>query len=111
MDSREKNFSAIGVPGGHRTALLPPLGVLFLAQGSFSFSVSSTSLSVDGQHDFAVRAFAQELQHLEVLRRVHCCQGLSCQVAHLTQEVGGCLETYEQSAGECSPEQAGKLQT
>lgn len=54
-----------------------------------------TSLSVDSQHDFAVRAFTHELEELEVLRRVHCSQGLSRQVAHLIQELRGSLGTAE----------------
>lgn len=52
---------------------------------------------MNSQHDFAIRAFAQELQDLEVLRRVHGGQGLSRQVTHLIQELGGCLETHERN--------------
>ena len=53
-----------------------------------------TSFPVHGQHDFAVRAFSQQLQDLEVRRCVHRCQRLSRQMAHLIQKLCGCLDTH-----------------
>lgn len=92
MDSRGKNFNAIGVPKREDGDVIA--GTYRRERGA---SPATTSLPVNRQHDFAVGAFAQELQDVEVLRRVHGRQGLGRQVAQLLQELGGCLEEHEQS--------------
>lgn len=65
VDSRGKNFKAIGVPGGYKGKI--SMQVFFLGGGGVVEAVTKvlvslfTSLPVYSQHDFAIGAFTQEL--------------------------------------------------
>lgn len=91
MEARGKNFRAMGEPEAGNDS---DTGLLWSQPHSERWP-PLTLLPVHCQHDFTVRAFAQDLQHLEVLRRVHGRQGLSRQVAHLIQELSGSLDTRD----------------
>lgn len=91
VESRGKNFKAIGVPARDQGEK-PLVSFMSIPTKQTDMLVQPfTSLSVHSQHDFAIRAFAHELQELKVLGRVHRCQRLSRQMAQVIQELCGSL--------------------
>lgn len=92
VDSRGKNFKAIGVPGGSEGTLVFVVFLIWAHCSRKTFVCFLTSFLVYGQHDLPIGAFSQQLQEPEVLWGVQSCQRLSAQVTHLIQEPRGRLD-------------------